>query len=97
MAADMMCVLTETAPSVSLAPLASPNASAAVLLSPTTWASRPMSRPSRSRELEMSYATMSTQATTTDVVLVDDTDRGQLFRQREVPEPLLNAGHRVRP
>ena len=50
--------------------LASPNASAAVLFAPTTSASRPVSRPSRSRELETSYATMSTQATTTDAVLV---------------------------
>src|ERR1700681_2549121 len=70
MAADTMCVLTATAPRVSVAPLASPNASAAVLFSPTTSARRPASRPSRSRALETSYATMSTLATTTDAVLV---------------------------
>src|SRR5437763_2870376 len=70
MAAETICLLTATALSVSVAPLASPKASAAVLFAPTTSASMPVSRPSRSRELETSYARMSTQATTTDAVLV---------------------------
>src|SRR5204862_7123025 len=82
MAADMMCWLTATARSVSLAPLASPKASAAVLFAPTTSASRPASRPSRSRALETSYATMSAQATTTDAVLVA-TPIAVSFRARE--------------
>src|SRR5256885_1741855 len=80
--ADTMCLLTATAPSVSLAPLASPNASAAVLFSPTTSARMPVSRTSLPRELDTSYARMNMQATATDAVLVA-TPIAVSFRARE--------------
>jgi hypothetical protein len=52
--ADKMCVFIATPLSVASAPFASANASAAVLLLPTTSASEAVSRNRRSAELERS-------------------------------------------